>query len=176
MIARSHRRILAVDPTRRGFGYVVFEGLGLLIDWGTREARTEDKNERSLERLQALLDRYEPDVLVVEDCEARGSRRCERVQELLEEMVELAESEEIEVRPIGPREVDTTFEDLIEHPDNKHDFARVVAELYPPLRPQLPPKRELYESETERMAIFDAAALALVVLLDGESKERRPAA
>lgn len=168
-------RVLAIDPMRRGFGYVVFEGLALLVDWGTRLART-DKHVRSLEHLDELIDTYAPDVLVVEDCTARGSRRCERVQKLLDEMVELAESKHIEVRRIGPREVEATFEDLIEHPENKHDFATVVAELYPPLRPQLPPERATYESETERMAIFDAAAMALAVLLEGESKERRRAA
>jgi hypothetical protein len=42
-----------------------------------------------------------------------------------------------------------------------HDIAVLLAEVFPELRPQLPPKRRLWESEDERMKIFDAVGLAV---------------
>jgi hypothetical protein len=32
----NEKRVLAIDPTHRGFGYVILEGPERLIDWGTR--------------------------------------------------------------------------------------------------------------------------------------------
>jgi len=41
-------RVLAIDPSTRGFGFAVLEGPDRLIDWGVKETKV-DKNRRSLE-------------------------------------------------------------------------------------------------------------------------------
>ena len=45
---------------------------------------------------------------------------------------------------------------------SKNDVAQQIASLLPDLAPLLPPKRRLWQSERERMNVFDAAALAIV--------------
>ena len=40
-------RVLAIDPSTRGFGFAVLEGPERLIDWGVKETKI-DKNKRTL--------------------------------------------------------------------------------------------------------------------------------
>jgi hypothetical protein len=44
---------------------------------------------------------------------------------------------------------------------NKDEIARMIAKRFPELRSSLPPRRKPWMPEDERMATFDAAALAL---------------
>jgi hypothetical protein len=45
---------LAIDPTHRGFGYVVLEGSDHLIDWGVRHVQG-PKNKASIEAASELI-------------------------------------------------------------------------------------------------------------------------
>src|SRR5437867_4414730 len=72
------RRILAIDACPRGFGFAVIENSDRLIDWGVKELRG-DKNPKSRTAIEKLIACYEPDLVVVEDCTARGSRRRRRI-------------------------------------------------------------------------------------------------
>ena len=84
---RNNTRVLAVDPTTKGFGFVVFEGPHKLIDWGTANVGRAN-HATCLKRIGALCERYTPAVLVVE--KGKGSRRCSRVRRLLEDIQQLA--------------------------------------------------------------------------------------
>ena len=57
--------VLAVHPTSRGFGWVLFDGPHALDDWGLAYVRG-DKVQACMQRLRVLLERHEPDVLVLE--------------------------------------------------------------------------------------------------------------
>jgi hypothetical protein len=39
-------RVLAIDPSTRGFGFAILEGPNQLIDWGVKETRA-DKEQAS---------------------------------------------------------------------------------------------------------------------------------
>lgn len=160
-------RVLAIDPYSRGMGYVVVENGTLLVDWGTTEARDE-KNGRCLERLAELHRTYRPDVLVLEDPEGEGSRRCERIIKLLDDAAELAESRAVDVRRYSRGEIRTAFRAW--GAKTKHEIASAVAQRFPPLAPELPEPRAVFESEAERMAVFDAGSLAVSFLSDAARK------
>lgn len=74
----KRERILAIDPTHRGFGFVVLEGGSELLDWGTRYV-SHPKHDASIEKVDRLIEEYEPATLVLEDPTGDGSRRCQRV-------------------------------------------------------------------------------------------------
>ncbi len=156
-----HKRILAIDPTHRGFGYVVLEGPQLLVDWGIRDVRSK-KNARSTEAVAGLLELYQPEVLIVEDSTARGSRRRERVRQLILELGELARGHKVQVRRISRLKVKQTF--ASQGATNKHQIARAIAVQFPELTSRLPPERKPWMSEDTRMAIFDAMAMAIFSL------------
>ncbi len=83
--SQSHalRRTLSIDPTSRGFGYVVLEGSDRLIDWGVVHIRR-DKETGCLRRIERMIDFHKPSLVVTEDTTGTGSRRCKRVAQLIE--------------------------------------------------------------------------------------------
>jgi len=152
------KRVLAVDPTSRGFGFVILEGPEILIDWGVKQIRTR-KHRRCLERIEELIERYEPDVIVLEDCAAKRSRRCQRVCTLIQGIRALAACNKVPTRCFSRLRVRQVFSE--QDASTKHEIATAIARQLPELKPHLPPVRKPWMSEDERMAIFDAVALAL---------------
>ena len=149
------KRILAIDPTSKGFGFAVLEGPTGLIDWGVRHA-SEDKNRRSLEKVSELIARYQPDVLVVERTTAKGCRRRLRARRLIESLLILVRDRRLRARRVSRRSVQRCFSQ--EGSATKRQVAVALALRFPELEPHLPPVRKITMSEDERMSIFDAVA------------------
>jgi hypothetical protein len=170
---RRYERVLAVDPTSRGFGFVVFEGQERLVDWGVKEARR-NKTEATLKKIRELIEFLRPHVLVVENCTAPGSRRGQRARQLIAEMTEVADTMNVRTRRVSVAMVRRAFSENGSGEPTKHQIASVIAERFPELTRQLPPPRKLWMSEPDRMAIFDALTLAVppVVRLHGPSLGR----
>jgi Holliday junction resolvasome RuvABC endonuclease subunit len=158
---RDAERVIAIDPTHRGFGFVVLEGEAKLLDWGTRHA-PHPKEYNTIEKVDQLIDRYEPRVLVLENPKGEGSRRCLRVQQLIEKLVRLGQARGLAVFQYSRAEVRLAF--ASEGARTKQEIAVVLAERFPELAPRVPPARKLWMSEDHRMAIFDAASLAVTHL------------
>jgi RNase H-fold protein (predicted Holliday junction resolvase) len=87
-------RVLAVDPSTRGFGFAILEGPNRLIDWGVKETKV-DKNRMTMKLVADLIERYQPNVIVVEDYRGKGSRRCRRIQGLINDISKLAAKQKI---------------------------------------------------------------------------------
>jgi len=149
---------LAIVPSSRGFGYIVFENPDLPMDWGVKDVRN-NKMRDSLLKARVLMHMLQPPVLVLEDVHHASSRRGKRVKVLTEKMAELAESKGVTVVRYSRNEMLTVFERMGAH--SKDDIAAAVVKLVPELAPRLPPRRRIWESEHHSMAIFEAAALAL---------------
>ncbi len=107
-----------------------------------------------------LVERYSPDVLVIEDWRARGCRRRERVRGLIDELTELAKRNSVRVHCVPQVKVNKVFADM--GATNEHQIGCAIAEQFPELRSRLPSERKPWISEDARTAIFDAAAFALV--------------
>jgi hypothetical protein len=155
---RDDHRVVAIDPTSRGFGFVVLEGPGFLVDWGTRDLARAD-SERALSHVAALVHHYRPDAVVLEDVVAAGARRRHRVQALINAIGTLAASGGVAVEKVSRLQVHRVFARA--EATTKHRIAGVIADHFPELAPRLPPPRRAWMSEDARMSIFDAAALAL---------------
>lgn len=155
---RNPGLVVAVHPTSRGFGWVVFEGPVAPVDWGIATAKV-NRSATSMRRFEALLTQYQPSVVVLEDFEGDGARRGARIQDLARSMSGLAANRDIEVvvytrELVGKRvvgDVRTT----------RHTIAEAVAEFIPIFRFRMPRARELWQSEDPRQCLFDAAALAM---------------
>ena len=150
-------RVLAIDPFTRGFGFVIFEGPERLIDWGIAHVR-ENKHRECLKRIEELVDHYSPNIIVLEDTAADGSRRCDRVRELLGDIPQLAGRHKIPTRRVSPSDVQEAFSSS--DASTKEQMAGALAAWYPELLPYLPPHRKCWMSEDVRISMFDAAALA----------------
>ena len=132
--------VLAIDPSTRGFGFGVLEGPNRLIDWGVKETKT-DKKKKSLKLINDLIDRYEPKVIVIEDYEGKGSRRCRRVRELIEDISKLAAKRKIKVKSFSRLKVKQVFSES--GAVNKYEIASAIAKnvksvMRPPFVSRLP--------------------------------------
>jgi len=154
----KEKRVLAIDPTTKGFGFAVMEEPERLIDWGVKGVM-KSKKERSLELIADLIDQYQPDVIVVEDFAGRGSRRCKRVQELIARIIKLGSEKKVRIRDFSPLSVKKAF--FGSGASTKHQIATAIAQRLPELAPRVPPFRRCWMSEDYRMSIFDAVSFAL---------------
>jgi Holliday junction resolvasome RuvABC endonuclease subunit len=151
-------RVLAIDPSTRGFGFAILEGPNQLIDWGVKETKT-NKRHRSLTLVDHLIERYQPSVVVVEDYEGKGSRRCRRIQRLIAEISKLVAKNKIKIKRFSRAKVKQAFSEA--GASTKYQIAMAIANRFPELAPRLPRFRKPWMSEDYRMSIFDAVAFGL---------------
>jgi Holliday junction resolvasome RuvABC endonuclease subunit len=160
MNRRQEIRVLAIDPATRGFGFAVLEGPGRLIDWGVKETKT-GKKRRTLQLIDELIEHYEPSVIVVEDYEGKGSRRCLRVQALIADISKVATKAKVKVKRISRLKVKQTFSKS--GASNKYEIAVAIANRFPELALRLPRFRKPWMSEDYRMSVFDAVGFAIAL-------------
>jgi hypothetical protein len=157
-------RLLAIDPTNRGFAWVLLEGADRLVDWGTVSVPS-PKNDHCLAQIEALMTSYRVSVVLLEDL-SRGTRRSARIKTLVRLIQARARARRIRCHQIAASAVREAF---APHSKTKHAIALRIAEYFPELRVRLPRIRKPWMSEDERMNIFDAAALALTFVACNEA-------
>ncbi len=163
------QRVLAIDPNARGFGFIVLEGQVELIDFGLKVIRkTQDKNSACVSRIAGIIDWHQPDILVIEDYQARGCRRRLRARALLRDITTLAFEKNVRLIKVSWLAVAKAF--APDRAATKHHIAAEIAKLFPELELHLPYKRKLWTSEDYRMSMFDAAALASTAFSQYEHK------
>lgn len=161
----KQKLVLAIHPSTRGFGFALFEGPKLPIDWGVKNTKV-DKNTQGLLKIRQLIDFYHPDVIVVEDYAGEGSRRCKRVQQLIKDITRLAKKNTIKTHSYSRVAIRKTFSQSGAR--TKYQIAQKIAEWLPMFELRLPPVRKAWMSEDYRMSIFDAVSLALTFFSAGE--------
>lgn len=157
MKLHEEERILAIDPTTKGFGYIVFEGPRRPIDWGTASVKG-PKHAGCLKRVEKLVARYKPAVIVLEDPCGEASRRCVRVRRLLSAIEKAAAKRKIKVRRYARGKVREAFSE--DGAFTKDEIATAIAGRHKELSPRLPPPRKCWMTEAEGMSVFDAAGFA----------------
>ena len=148
--------VLAIHPTSRGFGWVLFEGSLVPVDWGIASAKV-NRSAQCMVRFKQLLDQYQPSALVLEKFEEDDSHRGERIRALAQTMHGFANNRNMDTPVYSREEVSITVTGNAKA--NRHAVARAVAVRLPILRHRLPEARKLWQSEDSRQGLFDAAAL-----------------
>ena len=136
------KRVLALDPTSRGFGFVVLESPTMLVDWGVKTTRPKEEA-KALAKVLEVIRHYQPEIIVLED--HRGSRRCARIQSLLDGVCRLAATENLKSRRIRISLVKKVFRTF--RANTKHEIAHAVAQQLPELAPRLPRYRKAWMAD-----------------------------
>lgn len=157
--AHPQNLVLAVYPFSRGFAFVFFEGPDSPFEWGVKEVREKHKNSKTLEEIKKLVDRYRPEVLVIEDTTDSGSRRTSRIRKLYRMLVHFARAEYVELHRYSKTEVRECFASI--GAGTKYEIAKAIATQIPAFAHRIPRFRKPWMSEDPRQSLFDAAALAL---------------
>jgi|SRR5438552_528443 len=160
MRRKGPTRILALDLHPRSFGYVVVENPKRLLDWGVCSYRGKHGAGTVLvrKRLRQLLNLWRPAALVLLKPLKKSRRPNQKKDRLLERIVTETKNRRIIVREMVKSSVD--YQGNL----TKYENARRVAEHFPVLTRELPPKRQIWQSEHYRMSIFTAASLVCVYL------------
>lgn len=156
---RKRWRVLAIDPTSKGFAYVVLEGRDFLIDWGARHVAHESCFRT---KIGVLCDRYAPNFMVLEG--ELGSRRGKRARARI-----VAAGQEAAARTMATVKVSQGQVRQELKTTTKWQVAKMVAHQFPELKSRLPKPRRLWMTEDDRMNVFDALSFALSVLNELES-------
>lgn len=154
---RKRPPIIAIHATSRGFGYVVMSGPFSLIDWGTVAVRTH-KNATCLARLDKLLDRHDPHTLVLED-PSRGKQRSGQINNFCKAVAALCNGRSIDLAAFSREDMHRCYASVGAR--SWQDIAEAVARQLEPLRKLIPSRRKAWQSESRRMAIFAAGAIAM---------------
>jgi Holliday junction resolvasome RuvABC endonuclease subunit len=150
-------RTLGIAPTTRGFAWVAFSGPLSLYDWGSVFVRS-DKNLRCVQHFERLLDKLQPELVVMEapSTQVLRTRRVEELQRLLKSSAFL---KNVDVATYRKDQVQHCFATV--GAQSRYEIAEAVARNVPDLAHKIPRKRAAWMSEDRRMAIFTAAALVL---------------
>src|ERR1700682_3671307 len=106
---RRYELVLSIYPNTRGFSFVLFEGPLSPFDWGVKEMRGRGKHRRCLAEIITILDRYRPDIVVLQDTSPDGTRRARWVTTLNAAIAELTDSRGILVYAYSREDVRGAF-------------------------------------------------------------------
>lgn len=159
MVARRRDLVLALYPFTRGIAFAMFESPLTPIDWGLKDIRGEHRNALAFEATQKLIDRLQPDILVLHDFSCIYSRRGERSNRLQRLIGSYAISQSIEVYVYPRRHIRECFKSV--GAVTRYEIAQAIASQVPAFGHRLPPARKIWQSEDSRMGLFDAASLVM---------------
>lgn len=153
------RRVLGIAVASGRVGYVLmFQGKP--CQWGLSRKAAKSEEEAT-KRVTAWIARFRPDVVVTEKVSV-SCRKGEKAKSIIQAIAGVAADAEV---------YDVSVPRPHQHA-NKFAEAEALADRFPALRPWLPPPRKLWDSEPRKTTIFEAVALALVVV-DREQDECR---
>ncbi len=152
--------ILSIYPFCRGFAFVLFEGAESPFDWGVREIKEKHRNALTVEAIKELIDRYRPEVLVIEDVSDPACRRNPRIKKLYQMLTHLAASEYVDLAKVRECAVREYF--LRVGAVTKYERALAIGRQIPAFGHRIPRVRKAWMSADPRQSLFDAAALGLV--------------
>jgi hypothetical protein len=158
-------RVLAIDPTNQGFAYAVLEGPERLVASGLVPVRSKSKQEY-LEKVESLLWRYFPHLLVIEEGRKPGPSKKSRARRTIRQIEAFAKDRGMPVQKISRADVKFIFSGAAK---NKREIAVIISRFFPELEGRLPRVRKPWMSEDERMNIFDAVSFALAAFRSMES-------
>jgi hypothetical protein len=167
----TDHRVVAIDPTSRGFGFAVLEDSTFLVDWGTKDVGRADDT-KTLRHVRAIVLRYDPDAIVLEDPRDPSFRRSARVRNLIISIQELSVSAGKLVAFVARPRIHKLFGGS--GAPTKRRIALILAEHFPELAPRVPPIRKAWMSEDARSSIFDAVAFALTYFFDKRDQNPPP--
>jgi hypothetical protein len=152
---RRPLRLFSIDLAARGFGFVLLDAKLGLLDWGFSNVSADD-DETFMARIREKVKRNAPTALVLENFapvkeKATALRR-------LGLLIELAHEQRI-----GTCQVSRKVVEGVLGMRTKDEIAKALAFRFPVLQSRVPPERERWMDEDDRMHIFDALSFAVAI-------------
>lgn len=166
MTTRKHYfRTMGIHPTANGFGWVICEGPFKLVEHGRYTAIRKNRRAAAMREFERLLARFRPAELVLEAFESDRRGRAKQARLLGLDMISVAVERGLTVEPYSREAIRAVFAPT--GVKLRDEIAEAVARNFPGLAHRLPKKRQAWEAEDKRLAIFNAAAAVLTHFHNG---------
>lgn len=152
-------RTLALYVTRRGIAFVLFTAPLLPHDWGTKEFCGRTARTDGMRVAKQLIERFRPDVIVIEDAYEQHSRRFPRIRTLYRAIARHAAHEGINVVSYSRKAIQDAF--AVVGGSTKHEINCAIVRMIPALLARQPHKRRAWDAESAAQGLFDAVSLGL---------------
>ena len=152
---RRPLRLFSIDLAARGFGFVILDAKLGLLDWGFSNVSADD-DETFMTRVREKLERNAPTALVFENF-APDKERATALRRL-GLLIELAHEHRI-----GTCQVSRKVVEGILDVRGKDEIAKALALRFSVLQSRVPPERERWMDQDDRMHIFDALSFAVAI-------------
>jgi hypothetical protein len=153
---KNVRITLSIYPNSRGFGFVVVEGPGMLVDYRICTVKPAS-NDLVLARFKKILALHNPTVVLLREAELSKSDRKQRIPKLVVAISKFLKSKNIPVYRYSREQIKNAFDQF--GATTKYDIAQGIASQYDELKELAPKQRKAWMEEDYRMGIFDALAL-----------------
>ncbi len=158
-------RAIALDVHSQRLGWVVLEGSERLVEWGTNALSYACPSQLH-DRFRGLVDRFDPELLIIKRYQTHGSSKAKQaVSALAEQALDL----EVGVRRVSRGDVRDQYRSV--DPFTKYEVARAIARVFPELSDRLPRRRTAWRREDNRVLLFEAVAIGTTQLAR-EHRER----
>lgn len=152
-------RTLALYVTRRGIAFVLFTSPLEPHDWGTKEVCGRTAHADGMRVAKQLIERFRPDVIVIEDTSEQHSRRFPRIRVLYRAIARYAAEKQIDVVSHSRKEIQDAF--AVVGGSTKHDMNCAIVRMIPAFQARQPHKRRAWDTESTAQGLFDAVSLGL---------------
>ncbi|MBL6613174.1 MAG: hypothetical protein ISP45_04130 [Reyranella sp.] len=156
--SRRKKLVLGLYPYTRGVAFAAFHAPLAPYDWGIKERGGGVKATACYESARLLLDRLEPDVIVLAATDDPHCRRAPHIADVQRLIMAEAGARSIRVHLYTRIEVRSCFD----VGRSRYDIARAIAKQVHAFKHRLPPKPTPWASHNDKLGIFDAAALVMV--------------
>lgn len=165
-------RVLALAPSARGVGYAYFEAPLSPIDWGLSGTKGKNRNAAGFDMVRKLVERLQPDIIVLHEYALPGVRRSQRIRRLQHMIATYATAQVIEVRRYSRGDIKRAFGHF--GAATRYEIAQVIAGQIHAFEHRLPPRRKMWMTEDPRMTLFEAVALALTYFAECGGLKEEP--
>ena len=117
--------VLSIYPFSRGFAFVFFESPESPFDWGVKVIKEKHKNTVTLDEIKKLIERYRPEVLVIEDTTTGDTRRTSRIRKLYRMLAQLAGAEYVDLYRVSKGAIKECFASV--GAGTKYEIAKTIA-------------------------------------------------
>jgi len=151
--------VLGISPNSYGMGYAAFDGPTAILETGLTRARLFGYLS-CIRRLRALVSFYQPDLIAIEGNRGKGLIKGPVAARIFRSTIEEAKRLSIPIIVYSRDDVVAVFRQY--GAPTRYQIAKRLTEWLPELTPKLPRRREWWDTKDVNLAIFDAAAIALV--------------
>ncbi len=160
-----YNMVLSIYLFTRGFAFVLFEGPNKPFDWGVKDITGKSKGSRTLGEIKKIVDRYRPEVLVIEDTAGKNPHRNSRIRKLYRMLGHFAAAEYVDLYHCAKAEIKECFASV--GAGTKYEIANAIATQIPAFAHRIPRRRKRWMSGDRRQSLFDAAALGITYFARG---------